>query len=329
MKKAFRFFSFFLLVLSGCNSIETKQLHEKSDHRIKVLSTIAMVGDLVSQIGGDRIDHSVLIIGEIDPHSYELVKGDDEKIENADVVFLNGLNLEHGASLQSKIFSHSHFVSLGDRLFSEHSELILFEKGQFDPHIWMDISLWALTIDPIVEALSEKDPEGKLYYESRGSLLKEEMMSFHNLLKSRLASVPEEKRYLVTSHDAFGYFARAYLSSDRDLQQGDWRKRVVAPEGLAPDGQLSVMHLQEIVDHLIKYKIEVVFPESNVSRDALRKIVLACKEKKAMIHFSTDVLYGDCMGESGSPGGTYLGMLEHNVDILLKEWLSSGTQDES
>lgn len=287
---------------------------------LKVLSTTAMIDDVVGQVGGERIERSVLVIGAIDPHSYELVKGDDEKIDEARIVFYNGLNLEHGASLRHKISMHSHEVSLGAYILKTYPELVLFEGGELDPHIWMDVSLWSKIIDPIVEALSLEDPEGVEYYRGRGILLKEEMLLFHNSLRDRLQAIPESRRYLVTSHDAFGYFTRSYLASTDELSTDGWRKRFKAPEGLAPDGQLGALDLQKIIDHLIENQIEIVFPESNVSRDALKKIVIACKEKKTPVRFSTDTLYGDCMGEAGSLEGTYKGMIEHNGAVLIKEW---------
>ena len=308
-------FSFVALFLS-CS----KQPVPSSSNLLKVLSTTAMIDDVVGQVGGERIEHNVLVVGAIDPHSYELVKGDDEKIDEALVVFYNGLNLEHGASLRHKISMHQHGVSLGSYILQNYPELILFDGEELDPHIWMDVSLWAKIIDPIVEALSKEDPEGASYYKNRGALLKEEMMVFHQSLRDRLQAVPENRRYLVTSHDAFGYFTRSYLASSEELSSDAWRKRFKAPEGLAPDGQLGALDLQKIIDHLIENQIEIVFPESNVSRDSLKKIVVACKEKKTPVRFSTDTLYGDCMGEAGSFEGTYKGMLEHNGAVLIKEW---------
>ena len=308
-------FSFAGLFLS-CS----KQTPPVESGLLKVLSTTAMIDDVVSQVGGERIEHSVLVMGAIDPHSYELVKGDDEKIDEARIVFYNGLNLEHGASLRYKISQHPHEVSLGSYVLKNYPELILFEGGELDPHIWMDVSLWSKIIDPIVEALSLEDPEGMLYYTSRGALLKEELMAFHCSLRDRLQAIPESRRYLVTSHDAFGYFTRSYLASNEELLTNTWRKRFKAPEGLSPDGQLGAVDLQKIIDHLIENQIEIVFPESNVSRDSLKKIVIACKEKKTQVRFSTDTLYGDCMGESGSFEGTYKGMIEHNGSVLIKEW---------
>ena len=283
---------------------------------LRTLSTTAMIHDIVQEIGGERIVSNVLIQGTIDPHSYELVKGDDEKIDAADIVFFNGLNLEHGASLCYKLQSHPHAVAVGNYLLQEHAESILYENGELDPHIWMDISLWANIIHPITQALSQKDPEGAAYYEERAHNIKNAMLSKHQELQSRLQAIPQEKRYLVTSHDAFGYFTRAYLAQEEEKHDNSWRKRFAAPEGLAPDGQLSVLDLKKIVDYLTQYHVSVVFPESNVSVDSLKKIVFACDKKHLPIRFSPTALYGDCMGE----GETYLDMITHNGLTLIQEW---------
>src|SRR5690348_117809 len=129
--------------LCGCSSSSSSdQTWFDDNHKVKVLSTLAMIDDVVGQIGGERIDHEPLIKGEIDPHSYELVKGDDEKISSADILFYNGLNLEHGASLSYKLQKHPSAVAVGDHVKVHHPELILTVAGQMDPHIWMDISTW-------------------------------------------------------------------------------------------------------------------------------------------------------------------------------------------
>jgi manganese/zinc/iron transport system substrate-binding protein len=314
--------SFVLIFLSiiafGCSA--PKKPPRDGSGKLRVLSTTAMIGDIVEKVGGERVESDVLILSGIDPHSYELVRGDNEKIEEAVILFANGLGLEHGASLQQKVLTHAHKVLVGDYVLKSYPEKTLYDDGQIDPHIWMDVSLWAQIVDPIIEALIIADPEGSEYYKQRGAFVKEEMLLFHEELKRKLGTVSVDRRYLVTSHDAFYYFTRAYLSAENEIESGLWKKRFMAPEGLAPDGQLGLLNLKEVIDHLVENKIEVVFPESNVSRDSLNKIVLACKEKKKFIRFSQDTLYGDCMGVSGSLEGTYLGMLAHNGDVLLKEW---------
>jgi manganese/zinc/iron transport system substrate-binding protein len=264
-----------------------------------------MIDDLVGKVGKDRIDHLVLIRGEIDPHSYNIVKGDDEKISHAELIFANGLNLEHGASLHYQLEHHSDVVFLGEEINKKAADRIIKIGNEIDPHVWMDISLWAEGVDAIVQALSEKDPDGRAFYEENGKALYKEMMDAHRKIKGQLEEIPSEKRHLVTSHDAFNYFTRAYLGSD-------WKDRCIAPEGLAPEGQISSIDIKRVVEYICRYHVEVVFPESNVSRDALKKITTACGRT---IRISQKPLYGDAMGAE-----TYLKMIEHDAMVLIDEW---------
>lgn len=288
--------------------------------KIRVLSTTAMIDDVVGHIGGERISHVALITGEIDPHSYELVKGDDEKLLLAQLVFYNGLGLEHGASLRYQLEHHPNAIGLGNSVLQKHPELILHVDREVDPHIWMDISLWSWIIDPIVNALSRIDPDGKEIYLKNASVFREKMLQVHTEIYRDLQNIPQQKRYLVTSHDAFNYFTRAYLAAPDEKTQGQWQKRFDAPEGLAPEGQLSTADIQKIIDHLIHYQIQVVFPESNVSRDSLKKIVHACAQKGLTVRISNEVLYGDAMGPAGSDADTYLKMIRHDADAMIQAW---------
>lgn len=292
----------------------------KENGKVKVLSTTAMIDDIVGQIGGERIDHIALITGEIDPHSYELVKGDDEKLSLAQIIFFNGLGLEHGASLRYQLEHHPNTVGVGNAVLEKDPELIIHMDKEIDPHIWMDISLWSKIIDPIAHALSAMDPQNKDAYLERASLVREKMMQEHQVIYRQLQSIPQEKRYLVTSHDAFNYFTRAYLATPDEILPEQWEKRFDAPEGLAPEGQLSASDIQAVIDHLIKYHIEIVFPESNVSRDSLKKVVHACAQKGLAVTISESALYGDAMGPLGSNADTYLKMIHHDANVLIEGW---------
>ncbi|MBM3207403.1 MAG: ABC transporter substrate-binding protein [Chlamydiae bacterium] len=314
--------SVLIFITLGCSreSRADRERSESSTKKITVLSTIAMIDDIVARIGKDRINSNCLISGEIDPHSYELVKGDDEKISSADVVFFNGLNLEHGASLCYKLQKHKRSIALGDYIYEKYPDYILKTDNSLDPHIWMDISLWVNIIDPITQQLSQIDPEGSAFYQTNAAELKKTMLVAHDRVFNHLQAVSESKRYLVTSHDAFGYFTRSYLATEEERLKGTWKKRFAAPEGLAPDGQLSVKDIQNIIDHLLKYNISVVFAESNVSQDSLKKIVSSSKEKKHNVNFSSKVLYGDAMGSYNDPVNSYLEMIEKNASSLINEW---------
>lgn len=307
------------ICLWGCSPNPSQQKNSSGwmadNGKIKVLSTTNMISDLVVRIGGEYIDWEVLINGEMDPHSYELVKGDDEKISFAQIVFSHGLGLEHGASLRYRLEHHPRVIALGDKILESSPEQILYVEEQLDPHIWMDISLWARAVGPIVEAFSKKDSAHAEYYRQNGEKIFEEMMRVHEELKGKMRQVPSSKRYLVTSHDAFHYFARAYLGEEES-----WQNRCRAPEGLAPDGQLSTLDIQRIIDHLFRYRIPVIFPESNVSRDSLKKIVASCSSLGLKVKISDQNLYGDAMGSKASNADTYLKMIEHNISVLMKEW---------
>lgn len=311
----------FLMLLIGCsNSDSTSRVAQiqqwmNPNGKVKVFSTIAMIDDLVKQVGGEHIDTSVLILGDLDPHSYQLVKGDDEKLAFADVIFYNGLGLEHGPSLQSYLLKNKKAIALGDKIIEEDSSNAIYEKGQLDPHIWMDISLWAKTVPYIVEALSQKDPANAEIFKANGQLLITKMMEAHAAVKKQMHSLPSNKRYFVTSHDAFNYFARAYLAEDGE-PENVWQERFVSPEGLAPESQISTTDIQAIIDHLTKYHIHVLFPESNVNRDSIRKIVQAAKENGMDVKIANVALYADAMGKQGSDGDSYLKMLEHNAKTL-------------
>lgn len=313
--------SVLFLICLGCSCVDhtyrTAGLQEwmKPNGKIKVLSTIAMIGDLVKQVGGDKVDVLTLIVGELDPHSYQLVKGDDEKLAFADLIFYNGLGLEHGPSLQSFLTHQPKAIPLGDKIQNADPSLIFKFKGVLDPHIWMDISLWAKTVPYIVEALGQKDPVNADTYRANGEKLLENMMKAHGEVKNQLQAIPQSKRYLVTSHDAFNYFTRAYLAEDGEGEKA-WQERFAAPEGLAPDSQLSTTDIQAIIAHLQKYHIRVLFPESNVSRDSIRKIVQASNEKGMDVKIATVYLYADAMGSQGSDGDTYLKMIQHNAKTL-------------
>lgn len=312
-----------IILLCSCKSDNPKEIAQSETYiwmnrkgNLKVLSTTGMIHDLVKQIGDIHVDSLVLIKGELDPHSYQLVKGDNEKLLAADLIFYNGLGLEHGPSLQNYLQTNSKAIPLGNLIGKQAPSLILYVNGQPDPHIWMDISLWAKAIPHIVEALVKEDPRHTYEYRGNGERLTQKLMNLHHDIKQRMHNIPNHKRYLVTSHDAFNYFTRQYLAAEDETLPEQWNKRFQAPEGLAPDSQLSTADIQFILDHVKKYDIHVLFPESNVSRDSIRKILSAGKEYGLNLSLSNEPLYGDAMGGEETDGNTYIKMMQHNARVI-------------
>lgn len=299
---------FILCIASACGHRSHSREWMQDNGKIKVLSTLSQIGDLVKAVGGERVDSLILIQGDLDPHSYELVKGDDDKVARAQAIFYNGLGLEHGASLAALLHSEEKALAIGDAIREKAPDRILYRGSQPDPHIWMDISLWEEGIDIVRDRLTEIDPAGKAEYAERALAFHQEMQRADRAVQERLGSISVEKRYLVTSHDAFQYFVRAYLAPQGE---SSWHSRLSAPEGLAPDGQLSPLDLQRTLDFLKEHRVEVIFPESNVSRDSIRKIVSSAHEMGLDVVLCTEALYGDSLG-----GKPYVEAISHNAEII-------------
>lgn len=310
------------LILFSCSTDECavgrENLREwlQTNGKTKVLCTTAMIADLVQNVGGEQVDVLTLIRGELNPHTYQLVKGDDEKLRFAQILFANGLGLEHGSSLQYQLKHNSHTVFLGDRIMEEEPSLMITLKGAIDPHIWMDVSIWKKCIPLIVDALGKQDEKNAELYLERGFKLEAGLNELHEEMKRLLREVPVEKRFLVTSHDAFNYFTRSYLSTEEEEINGGWQKRFAAPEGLSPDSQLSSSDIQHTVDFLFQHHISVIFPESNVSRDSINKIIEASREMGLEVRIADTYLYGDAMGCKGSTGESYEKMVLHNAKTI-------------
>ncbi len=187
------------------------------------------------------------------------------------------------------------------------SRAAVYIDGELDPHIWMDVSLWLRGADVVAEALARGDPKHADLFRQRAAETKERLAGVDRELQEAMAQVPLRKRYLVSSHDAFNYFTRRYLA-----EGPDWKKHCIAPEGLSPEGQLSLAQLGEVIDHLECHQISVLFPESNLSRDAMERIVAIGAKRGIPVRLSTEPLYADAMGE----GQTYADMMRHNARVI-------------
>lgn len=303
----------FILCISviafGCTASKKKNSWFAKNDKVKVLSTIGVIGDLVEKIGGPYVASEVLIQGQLDPHSYELVKGDAEKLAFADLIFCNGLGLEHGASLKYQLSTNDKTVVLGNTIPTQ--KLIRVERV-VDPHIWMDAKLFASICEPIAHHLSLKDPKHRKEFFDNAIAVRKELLDVHFQIEKKLSQIPDEQRYLVTSHDAFRYFVRAYFATDEERSEETWYRRLASPQGLAPEGQISSADIAAIVDFVHEHQVHVVFPESNLSKKALHKVVDVAFQKEVDLTVTDDVLYGDVMYK------TYKDTLLYNTEVILK-----------
>ena len=298
------------LIVIGCSSENeasrnTNQLASwaKCTDKLRVCATTPLIADMVKRVGGDAVAVISLMGSEIDPHSYEIVKGDAEKLSYASIVFANGLSLEHSKSMKRALETHPNTVYVSQAIAKQE---IIYVGGSPDPHIWMDMDLWAMTTDPIAKALAKLDPKNQEGYENRARAVRDSFKRESQSIQKKLQKIPVAKRRLVTSHDAFNYFAKRYLEVN-----GDWKSRVIAIQGLSPEEQISPLEIKRVVEYVRKYDVDVIFAETNLSRDSLHKVVDACLRLGQSVRLAKEELYGDTLGTK-----SYLEMMEHNARVI-------------
>jgi manganese/zinc/iron transport system substrate-binding protein len=297
----------FVLGFTSCKKTAPKL----SSDKLVVVSTTAMIAEVVSSIGKDKIISQCLIRGDIDPHSYELVKGDRAKLNSSKIIFYQGLGLEHGASLVSYLKAEKKAYAIGDELIKNHPEKLIYHDGYLDPHVWLDIELWQKIVPSITQKLADLDPDNRLFYEANAAELIEKMSLLDQKILDLLNQIPENKRYLVTSHSAFSYFTRRYVARD-----GLWVDRCIAPEGLAPEAQISLYDIEKVVAYIKLHNIQIIFSESNVSKDAIYKIIDVCSKSGLKVFLADQPLFGDAFFNNKG----YFDMMWHNATLLHQAW---------
>lgn len=273
---------------------------------VKVVVTTGMLADVVRQIGGDRVEVGQLMGPGVDPHLYKPTAEDAATLGRADVVFFNGLLLEGrmaelfaqlGASGR-KVYAAADSIPK-DRLL-EPPEF----KGHFDPHIWLDVALWAQTIPTLVHGLSEADPAGKAVFEENGAALTAKLAALDAWCKEIAATLPEERRVLVTSHDAYNYFGRAYGF------------KVIGLQGVSTVSEASLADMASLVDFIKKQGVKAIFVENSVNPAAISRVA-----EDAGVQVGGE-LFSDAMGRPGSlrnsfDTGTYDGMIRANLSTIV------------
>lgn len=271
---------------------------------LKAVVTTGMVADLVRNIGGKQVVVDQLMGAGIDPHLYKTSTDDIGRLSDAGIIFYSGLHLEGKMG--------DVFVSLARRkpVFAvtesiPRDEILEVHDGQFDPHLWFDVSLWSQCAEVVSTALSEFDPAHAAEYQQRTTEYRQRLAALHEECQTRLATIPAERRVLVTAHDAFSYFGRAYDMEVRAIQ------------GISTDSEAGVKEINELVNFLAQRKIKAVFVETSVSDRNIKALVEGCQAQGHKVIIGGE-LFSDAMGQPGTPEGTYEGMVRHNVDTIVK-----------
>ncbi len=294
------------LALTGCRRAGSD---EPDDGRLRVVCTTGPVADLARHVGGERVRVKALMGPGVDPHLYQALPADVARLNAADVVFYNGMHLEgRMADLLGRLGRRKPVFAVTDALRERHAERLRplpGADGEFDPHVWFDVALWAACADFVAEKLSEVDPGHAAEYRRNAARYEAELHELDRWCREQLAAIPEEQRVLVTAHDAFGYFGAAYEVEVHGIQ------------GMSTADEADLGSVNRLIDLLVTRRIQAVFVETSVSERNVRALVEACAARGHRIRIGGH-LYSDAMGPADSPTGTYAGMVRHNVNTIIK-----------
>ena len=292
-----------ILVGSGCDP--KGQPDPATDDKLRVVTTTGMITDIVKNVGGTRVEVTGMMGPGVDPHLYKPTPKDVQRLGSAHIIFYNGLHLESKmADLLSKMSGNTMAVAVtGD----VDRNLLLTPpeyEGLHDPHLWFDVKLWMQAVEKVRDALSEFDADNAVLYRSNAEGYLAELTELDEYVKSQVARVPSQQRVLVTAHDAFNYFGKAYGFEVRGLQ------------GISTATEAGIADVQELATFIAERRIPAIFVESSVSTRSLEAVKAAVKSKGFDVQIGGE-LFSDAMGNEGTPEGTYIGMVRHNVDTIV------------
>jgi manganese/zinc/iron transport system substrate-binding protein len=274
--------------------------------KINVTATVGMVADMVKQVGGERVKVQGLMGPGVDPHLYKATAPDVAKLRRADVIFYNGLMLEGKMTeiLLKLKRPKKHVYAVSDSV--SKSKLLKPQEfeGHYDPHLWFDVALWSQCVDTVVKGLSAYSKSDASGFARRGAELKARLAKLHQWATNRVNELPKSKRILITSHDAYNYFGRAYGF------------RVIGLQGVSTVTEAGLKDMASMVDYIKKHGVKAIFVESSVSPAAIRRI-----SQDAGVVIGGE-LFSDAMGtpgqmEHGYDVGTYQGMIRHNLNTIV------------
>lgn len=307
----------FLLTLVGCGSAvdSSHDKPESSEHTfsgtypIKIVATTGPVAEIVARVGGEYVKVEALMAPGVDPHLYRPIASDVQKLNDANAIFYNGLHLEgrmadlfvQMARRKATFAVTEGLTTRDDKRLREPPEF----QGMYDPHVWHDVALWSDAVNDVAEMLAKFDPAHAANYRENASEYKAELAELDEFCKTEIAKIPEKQRVLVTAHDAFGYFGKAY------------GLEVFGLKGISTEDEIDLAHQEEIQKMLVERKIPAVFVESAIAPRTVQALVEPCHAAGHDLKVPKEELYADALGPAGTDDSTYSGMIRHNVKTIV------------
>lgn len=297
------------VLLSGCGAggSDTTEVSAETGP-YKIVCTVGMITDVVRNVVGEYASVEGIIGEGVDPHLYKPTRVDVVKLNDADLIFYNGLLLEGKMTdvLLQVATSGKPVYAVTEKILGDEQYLMEKDDGSShtDPHVWMDVAGWTTGVDVIAKALAAYDPDNAQAYLTRAEAYSAQLKALHCYALKAMATIPENQRVLVTAHDAFQYMGRAYGLEVRGIQ------------GISTESEAGVRDLEDLIDFIVERNIPAVFVESSVADKNVRALVEGAKARGHEVRIGGE-LFSDAMGQPGSYEGTYVGMIDHNVTTIV------------
>jgi manganese/zinc/iron transport system substrate-binding protein len=295
-----------VVLAAACGPVSESALPDLSaEDEIRVVTTVGMLTDVVEQVGGDRVRVEGLMGPGVDPHLYKASEGDVRRLERADAIFFVGLHLEAKmADVLERIGDRRLSRACGEGIPETELRRPAAFDGQFDPHVWFDVALWRGCVEEVRDRLAEADPAHATSYRTNADRYLAQLAALDAEVRRTTATVPRERRVLVTAHDAFGYFGRAYGFE------------VVGLQGISTAAEAGARDVDELATFIADRRIPAIFVESSVAPRTIEAVREAVRARGFDVEIG-GALFADAMGSAGTPEGTYVGMVRHNVRTIV------------
>ena len=292
--------------LGGCTLVSDRPTGLLAGRVVGAVSTTGMIGDLIANVGGTRVHSTALMGAGVDPHLFKASERTLRTMERADIVFYNGLHLEGGLAYVLEQMEERQPVAAVSRYIPEDSLRTPPEfEGNPDPHIWFDVRLWIRCCAAARDTLVELDPTSAAVYEANAAAYLAQLEELDAWIREQAATIPDERRVLITAHDAFGYFGRSYGFEVQGIQ------------GASTAAEAGARDVQRLADLIADREIPAIFVESSVPRRTVEALREAVRSRGFDVRIGGQ-LYSDAMGDAGTVEGTYLGMVRANVTLITR-----------
>ncbi len=292
-----------LSTLVGC---DPSQETMREGDLYRVATTVGMVADIVRQVAGDKAQVQGIIGEGVDPHLYRPTSQAVKTLQGADVVFYSGLMLEGKmADMLVKLARKRPVYAVTELIDKESLLEPAGMAGHYDPHVWMDVGAWKKGVEAVAQSLGEYDAANAAYYAANAAAYMKQLEELDVYARQAIGSIPERHRIMVTAHDAFNYFGRAYGI------------RVEGVQGLSTESEAGLEDINRLVDMVVERDIGAVFVETSVSDKNVRALIEGARSRGKKVVIGGK-LFSDAMGPGGTYEGTYIGMIDHNVTTISR-----------